>query len=69
MAVCPGMMYTACSPPLFSVFLLFDLQVLERGLKQVLVLEDDVRFEPRFKRRLQAIMDDIDGAQLDWDLM
>lgn len=46
-----------------------DLQVLERGLEKVLVLEDDVRFEPRFKRRLQAIMDDIDRAQLDWDLM
>lgn len=44
-------------------------QVLEQGLDKVLVLEDDVRFEPRFKRRLQAIMDDIDKAQLDWDLM
>ena len=44
-------------------------QVLERGLDRVLVLEDDVRFEPRFKRRLQAIMEDIDKAQLDWDLM
>ena len=44
-------------------------QVVERGLKQVLVLEDDVRFEPRFKRRLQAIMEDIDKTQLDWDLM
>ncbi|KAK7889683.1 hypothetical protein WMY93_025243 [Mugilogobius chulae] len=44
-------------------------QVLERGLKKILVLEDDVRFEPRFKRRLQAIMDDIDKAQLDWDLI
>lgn len=46
-----------------------DRQVLERGLEKVLVLEDDVRFEPRFKRRLQAIMDDTDKAQLDWDLM
>lgn len=44
-------------------------QVLERGLESVLVLEDDVRFEPRFKRRMQAIMDDINKAQLDWDLM
>uniref|UniRef100_A0A8C6MG91 Collagen beta(1-O)galactosyltransferase 2b n=1 Tax=Nothobranchius furzeri TaxID=105023 RepID=A0A8C6MG91_NOTFU len=44
-------------------------QVVERGLQKVLVLEDDVRFEPRFKRRLQAIMDDIDRAQLDWDLI
>ncbi|XP_029001624.1 procollagen galactosyltransferase 2 [Betta splendens] len=44
-------------------------QVIERGLHKVLVLEDDVRFEPRFKRRLQAVMDDISEAQLDWDLI
>uniref|UniRef100_A0A8C2ZX95 Collagen beta(1-O)galactosyltransferase 2b n=1 Tax=Cyclopterus lumpus TaxID=8103 RepID=A0A8C2ZX95_CYCLU len=44
-------------------------QVLERGLQRVLLLEDDVRFEPRFKRRLQAIIDDIDKTQLDWDLI
>ncbi|TNN46612.1 Procollagen galactosyltransferase 2 [Liparis tanakae] len=44
-------------------------QVLERGLQRVLLLEDDVRFEPRFKRRLQAIVDDIDKTQLDWDLI
>jgi len=43
--------------------------VIEQGLQKVLVLEDDVRFEPRFKRRLQAIMDDIEKAQLAWDLM
>lgn len=51
------------------VFVPCDHQVLDLGLERVLVLEDDVRFEPRFKRRLQAIMDDIDKAQLDWDLM
>lgn len=45
------------------------IQMLERGLQQVLVLEDDVRFEPRFRRRLQAIMDDIQKTQLDWDLI
>ncbi|XP_061682146.1 procollagen galactosyltransferase 2 isoform X1 [Syngnathoides biaculeatus] len=44
-------------------------QVVERGLQKVLVLEDDVRFEPRFKRRLQAILEDVDKAQLDWDLI
>ncbi|XP_061634542.1 procollagen galactosyltransferase 2 isoform X2 [Phyllopteryx taeniolatus] len=44
-------------------------QVVERGLQKVLVLEDDVRFEPRFKRRLQAILDDVDKAQLAWDLI
>ena len=46
-----------------------DHQVLEQGLQKVLLLEDDVRFEPRFKRRLQSIMDDIEKTQLDWDLM
>ncbi|KAM4549449.1 procollagen galactosyltransferase 2 [Odontesthes bonariensis] len=44
-------------------------KVIEQGLQKVLVLEDDVRFEPRFKRRLQAIMDDIEQAQLAWDLI
>ncbi|NP_001123548.1 procollagen galactosyltransferase 2 precursor [Danio rerio] len=44
-------------------------QVLERGLRHVLVLEDDVRFEPRFKRRLQTIMKDVEKTQLNWDLI
>ncbi|KAM9762402.1 procollagen galactosyltransferase 2 [Menidia menidia] len=44
-------------------------KVIEQGLQKVLLLEDDVRFEPRFKRRLQAIMDDIERVQLDWDLI
>ncbi|XP_076008901.1 procollagen galactosyltransferase 2 [Genypterus blacodes] len=44
-------------------------QMIERGLQKVLVLEDDVRFEPRFKRRMQAIMDAVEKAQLDWDLI
>lgn len=55
--------------PFFHSIVFSDLQVLERGLERVLLLEDDVRFEPRFKRRLQAIIDDIDKTQLDWDLM
>uniref|UniRef100_A0A3P8S4Y4 Si:ch211-13f8.2 n=1 Tax=Amphiprion percula TaxID=161767 RepID=A0A3P8S4Y4_AMPPE len=35
----------------------------------VLVLEDDVRFEPRFKSRLVAIMDNVQRVGLDWDLI
>lgn len=54
---------------LTPVFVFCHRQVVERDLQKVLVLEDDVRFEPRFKRRLQAIMDDTDNTQLDWDLM
>ncbi|XP_061095438.1 procollagen galactosyltransferase 2 [Conger conger] len=44
-------------------------QVVERGLESVLVLEDDVRFEPRFKNRLMTIMESMKQADLDWDLM
>ncbi|KAG7456859.1 hypothetical protein MATL_G00240430 [Megalops atlanticus] len=44
-------------------------QVVEQGLQQVLVLEDDVRFEPRFRSRLLAIMENVQQAQLDWDLI
>uniref|UniRef100_A0AAR2KCC0 Glycosyl transferase family 25 domain-containing protein n=1 Tax=Pygocentrus nattereri TaxID=42514 RepID=A0AAR2KCC0_PYGNA len=45
------------------------IEVVERHLQRVLVLEDDVRFEPRFKRRMQTIMEDVEKAQLDWDLI
>ncbi|XP_056628680.1 procollagen galactosyltransferase 2 [Triplophysa dalaica] len=44
-------------------------QVMESGLQHALVLEDDVRFEPRFKKRLQIIMKDVEKAHLDWDLI
>uniref|UniRef100_A0A8C8BPZ5 Glycosyl transferase family 25 domain-containing protein n=1 Tax=Oncorhynchus tshawytscha TaxID=74940 RepID=A0A8C8BPZ5_ONCTS len=43
--------------------------LVERGLSKVLVLEDDVRFEPRFKRRMMTIMEEVEKAQLDWDLI
>uniref|UniRef100_A0AAY4B7S0 Glycosyl transferase family 25 domain-containing protein n=1 Tax=Denticeps clupeoides TaxID=299321 RepID=A0AAY4B7S0_9TELE len=40
-----------------------------QDLQKVLVLEDDVRFEPFFKRRLKAIMDDVEKSKLNWDLI
>lgn len=44
-------------------------QVVSRGLEKTLVVEDDVRFEHQFKRKLVKLMDDIEQVQLDWDLM
>uniref|UniRef100_A0A4W5MBE3 Si:ch211-13f8.2 n=1 Tax=Hucho hucho TaxID=62062 RepID=A0A4W5MBE3_9TELE len=44
-------------------------QVVEQGLQRVLVLEDDVRFEPRFRSRLVTIMENVDRVGLDWDLI
>lgn len=45
------------------------MQVIDRELEKTLVIEDDVRFEHQFKKKLMKLMDDIDQAQLDWELM
>ncbi|XP_019899150.2 procollagen galactosyltransferase 2 [Esox lucius] len=44
-------------------------QVAELGLRRVLVLEDDVRFEPRFRSRLMTLLENVDRVRLDWDLI
>ncbi|KGL76376.1 Procollagen galactosyltransferase 2, partial [Tinamus guttatus] len=44
-------------------------EVVNRELEKTLVIEDDVRFEHQFKRKLMKLMDDIEQAQLDWELI
>nr|XP_033773160.1 procollagen galactosyltransferase 2 [Geotrypetes seraphini] len=44
-------------------------QVVDRRLEKSLLIEDDARFEPQFKRRLMKLMDDVEEEQLDWDLI
>uniref|UniRef100_A0A8C9XT73 Si:ch211-13f8.2 n=1 Tax=Sander lucioperca TaxID=283035 RepID=A0A8C9XT73_SANLU len=44
-------------------------QVVQQELQQVLVLEDDVRFEPRFCSRLVTIMENVHRVGLEWDLI
>lgn len=44
-------------------------EMVDRHLEQVLVIEDDVRFENHFKRKLMKVMSDIEEAQLEWDLI
>lgn len=44
-------------------------KVEQEELQQVLVLEDDVRFEPRFYSRLVTIMENVQRVGLEWDLM
>ncbi|XP_060686107.1 procollagen galactosyltransferase 2-like isoform X1 [Hemiscyllium ocellatum] len=44
-------------------------EVIDRGLQNVLVLEDDNRFQPHFRRRMTKLMEDIEDNQLDWDLI
>lgn len=43
--------------------------MLQQDLQQVLVLEDDVRFEHRFRSRLVTIMENVQRVGLEWDLM
>lgn len=43
--------------------------MVEHNQQQVLVLEDDVRFELNFKSRLNTIMEDVRRTRLHWDLM
>ena len=45
------------------------LQVLEHGYKQVIVFEDDLRFEPYFNTRVANLLEEIDTRKLDWELM
>ncbi|XP_067309262.1 procollagen galactosyltransferase 2 [Pseudorasbora parva] len=44
-------------------------KVVDLQQQQVLVLEDDVRFEPNFKSRLITIMEDVKQSGLLWDLI
>lgn len=45
------------------------LQIVSRGLERSVVFEDDVRFEAAFPARLQRLMEELEGARRDWDLM
>uniref|UniRef100_A0A673YJR4 procollagen galactosyltransferase n=1 Tax=Salmo trutta TaxID=8032 RepID=A0A673YJR4_SALTR len=44
-------------------------EVSPRGLKSSLVIEDDLRFEVFFKRRLMNLMSEVESQGLDWDLI
>ncbi|XP_069792380.1 procollagen galactosyltransferase 2-like [Narcine bancroftii] len=44
-------------------------EVVDQGLKKALVLEDDNRFKPHFRRKISKLMEDIEENQLDWDLI
>lgn len=55
--------------PTLKTYLPHTTQVVSRGLSQVLVFEDDVRFESNFRMRLQRLMAEVQAEQLAWDLM
>ena len=44
-------------------------EVVAKNYKQVIVLEDDVRFKPNFKSHLAVTMREVQDLELDWDLI
>ncbi|XP_031592411.1 procollagen galactosyltransferase 1 isoform X1 [Oreochromis aureus] len=44
-------------------------EIVERSLDTSLVIEDDLRFEVFFKRRLMNLMSEVEREGLDWDLI
>ena len=45
------------------------LDVLDQGWKEVIVFEDDVRFEPFFRAKLSEVQDELQALQIEWDLI
>lgn len=43
--------------------------IVDNGYDQVIVLEDDIRFEPFFKHKLGALQDELADLALEWDLV
>lgn len=44
-------------------------KVIENGYESVIVLEDDVRFEPYFRQKIKYILAELDNLQVQWDLI
>ena len=45
------------------------MQVLEGGLQEVLIFEDDVDFQPSFRENLLVVLDEARRNTPSWDLM
>ncbi|EFN88897.1 Glycosyltransferase 25 family member [Harpegnathos saltator] len=44
-------------------------KVLEHGYKDVMVLEDDVRFEPFFRQKVRYVLTELSDLDIKWDLV
>lgn len=43
--------------------------MIEKGYSEIIVFEDDLRYEPYFRTKLANIMHLVSQKQPDWDLM
>lgn len=44
-------------------------EIVETGSELVMVLEDDVRFEPYFRQKVSHLLKEAEQLKLEWDLM
>lgn len=44
-------------------------EVVETGAELVMVLEDDVQFEPYFRQKVKNLLKEAEQLKLEWDLM
>ncbi|XP_034938620.1 glycosyltransferase 25 family member [Chelonus insularis] len=44
-------------------------KAIENDYEKIMVLEDDVKFEPFFKNKVNFIMDELKALKIDWDLI
>lgn len=44
-------------------------QTVDLQMNMTLVLEDDIRFQANFKRRVLRLMEEVKQVELDWDIM
>lgn len=43
--------------------------MVDLQMDKALILEDDVRFQPNFKRRVLRLLEEVQLVELDWDIM
>ncbi|KAG7211162.1 hypothetical protein KM043_010486 [Ampulex compressa] len=51
-----------------SHYIVWD-KVIKEGQKRVMILEDDVHFEPFFRQKVRYILGELESLQIDWDLV
>uniref|UniRef100_T1JHI5 Glycosyl transferase family 25 domain-containing protein n=1 Tax=Strigamia maritima TaxID=126957 RepID=T1JHI5_STRMM len=44
-------------------------EVVEEQYRAVIVFEDDIQFEPYFRKKVNRMMKEMQSLQLDWDLV
>ena len=44
-------------------------KIVDNDYNRVIVLEDDIRFEPFFRHKVTFIIGELDRLKIDWDLV